>query len=95
MIQRVKNLDRAQLGDFSALCGINWDHLAIFSCCLGWAGRSKMASHVYLPKVGMAGRLGSAELPLSPGGVRASLVSEPDTGLQTWYLRTLREQWGC
>ena len=97
MIQWVRNLDRAQLGDFSALCGINWDHLVIFNWWLGWTGRSKMASHVYL--LLWWGQLeGWARLSclfLQVVSEPLCLVSEPEAGLQTWYVRTLREQWGC
>lgn len=35
---------KSRQGNSSALCGIDWGHLMIFSYWLGWAGRSKMSS---------------------------------------------------
>lgn len=40
MILWIGNLERAPLALPSALCDVQWCHLAVFSCWLGWCGKS-------------------------------------------------------
>lgn len=83
-------------GSFSALCGINWNHLVLFSWWQGWAGGSQVASPMCLALQWgwLEGWAPLGCLPLHEVSGPLHLVRQPDVGVQTQELGAQRELWG-